>query len=191
MSDAIRGTGAGSPSSRVRFGRRVSVAVLLLIVGASQAWAVVPEVQDKGGFFKPETIAKANDVLVDIATKYRKDLLIETYPSVPQEKAAAFKDMDEQARHKFFEEWANSRARRRRVEGIYVLITKEPGHVQIEVGRQTLRAAFTEKDRDRLREIFLDAFKKKEFDRGLLEGVQFVEKTLGQNPSGRPAERVK
>ena len=56
-----------------------------------------------------------------------------------------------------------------------------PGHIQVEVGHETEKAAFTAKDRDRLRDILIDAFQKKEYDRGLLDAAQFVEKTLDDN----------
>jgi uncharacterized membrane protein YgcG len=166
-----------------RLGRWLGIPLFLALSAASPAWAVVPEVQDGAGFFKPETIAKVNDALADIGKKHKKDLLIETYATVPPDKVAAVKAMDKEARTQFFQDWGNSRARRRRVDGIYVLITKEPGHIQVEVGRETQKAAFTTKDRDRLRDILIEAFQKKEYDRGLLDAVQFVEKTLDENPA--------
>jgi uncharacterized membrane protein YgcG len=158
---------------------------------AAPAFAVVPEVQDTAGFFKPETIAKVNDLLAEIGQKHNCDLLIETYATVPADKVAAVKAMDKEARTRFFQEWANSRARRRRVIGIYVQITKEPGHIQVEVGHETQKEAFTAKDRDRLRDILIEAFQKKDYDRGLLDGVQFVAKTLDENRVHEPARRVK
>jgi uncharacterized membrane protein YgcG len=171
-----------------RLGRWIAAPLCLALALASQAFAVVPEVQDGAGLFKPESIAKVNDALADIGKKHNKDLLIETYATVPAEKRDAVKAMDKEARAKFFQEWANSRARRRRVNGIYVLITKEPGHIQVEVGHETEKAAFTGKDRDRLRDILIDAFEKKEYDRGLTDAVQFVAKALDDNMSGRRAK---
>jgi uncharacterized membrane protein YgcG len=175
----------------LRLGRTLGIALCLALAFASPAFAVVPEVQDRAGLFKPETIAKADDVLAEIGKKHNKDLLIETYPTVPPDKVEAVKAMDKSGRAKFFQEWANSRARRRRVNGIYVLITKEPGHIQVEVGHETEKAAFTTKDADRLRDILIDAFQKKEYDRGLLEAVQFVEKTLDDNMPHTAGRRVR
>jgi uncharacterized membrane protein YgcG len=174
----------------LRFGRWVGLPLLFLALAAAPALAVVPEVQDGAAFFKPETIAKANDALAEIGKKHHKDLLIETYATVPADKVEAVKAMDKEARGKFFQEWGNSRARRRMVNGIYVLISKDPGHIQVEVGNETQKAAFTTKDRDRLRDILIEAFQKKEYDRGLLDAVQFVEKTLDENPAA-PSRRAK
>jgi uncharacterized membrane protein YgcG len=188
------------PSSRAsstRFGARrfrahwTALPLCVVLATATPALAVVPEVQDGAGFFKPETISKVNDVLAEIGKKHHRDLLIETYATVPGDKVEAFKGMDKEAKAKFFQEWARSRAIRRRVNGVYVLITKEPGHIQAEVGDQTEKGAFTAKDRDRLRDILLDAFKKKEYDRGLVDGAQFVAKTLDENMSGARAKSAK
>jgi uncharacterized membrane protein YgcG len=174
-----------------RFGRMLGLPLCLVLAVASPAWAVVPEIQDGGGFFKPETIAKANDLLAEIGKKHDKDLLVETYATVPADKVAAVKAMEKDARSQFFQEWANSRARRRRVNGVYILICKEPGHIQVEVGRETQKGAFTTKDRTRLQEILIGAFEKKEYDRGLIEAVEFVQKTLDENMAHAPARRVK
>jgi uncharacterized membrane protein YgcG len=163
----------------------------LVAASAANAWAVVPEVQDGGGFFKPETIAKVNDILASIGEKHHKDLLIETYATVPADKVEAVKAMDKEGRSKFFQEWANSRARRRRVEGIYVLVSKTPPHLQIEVGKQTEKKAFTVEDRSKLREILISAFGKKEYDRGLLEAAQFVAKAFDDNLGSSKAEPKK
>jgi uncharacterized membrane protein YgcG len=174
-----------------RVGSRALATLCVVLAVTTPAIAVVPEVQDGAGFFKPETIAKVNDQLAEIGKKHNFDLLIETYPTVPADKVAAVKAMDKEARNRFFQEWANSRAKRRRVIGVYVLITKDPAHLEVEVGHETQKSAFTLKDRDRLRDILIEAFRKKEFDRGLLEGVDFVAKALDENKAHEPVRRAK
>ncbi len=79
-------------------------------------------------------------------------------------------------------------ARRRRVEGIYVLISKTPPHLQIEVGKQTEKKAFTIEDRSKLREILISAFGKKEYDRGLLEASAIRRQGLRRQPGFRVEE---
>ncbi len=166
-------------------------AACLMLAATSPAWAVVPEVQDGAGFFKPETIAKANDLLAEMGKKHDCDVLIDTYATVPADKVASVKAMDKEARTRFFQEWAESRSKRRRVLGIYVLIAKEPAHLQIELGRESEKSCFTKKDRGRLREILIDAFKKKEFDRGLLEGIEYLSKTLDEHKAKEPSGHLK
>jgi uncharacterized membrane protein YgcG len=180
-----------APGARRALWPAVLLFLYVVLAVAAPALAVVPEVQDGAGFFKPETIAKVNDAVAEIGKKHHKDLLIETYATVPADKVEAVKAMDKEARTKFFQEWARSRGIKRQVNGVYVLITKEPGHIQVEVGDRTERAAFTAKDRDHLRDILTEAFKKKEYDSGIVDAAQFVAKTLDENMTGARARRVR
>jgi TPM domain len=164
--------------------------LVLATAMTARAWAVVPEVKDAAGFFTRGALAKANAQITEIQKKFRKDLLIETFPGVPADKAEAFGKLDKQGRSRFFQDWAIERARGERVEGIYVLITKQPGHVQVEVGKNEQKRGFrVPTDTDRLSKILLQNFQKKEYDSGLLEAVQFVEQKLGENlgVAARPA----
>ena len=76
-----------------------------------RVWALVPEVKDGAGFFTPETLTKANRQLASIEKKYHKDLVIETFPTPPSDKASAAEKMDAGARNRFFQEWARERAK--------------------------------------------------------------------------------
>jgi hypothetical protein len=157
--------------------------VLTVCVSMSgSALAVVPEVKDAAGFFTPDALTKADRQLAEIQKKYHKDLLIETFATVPPDKTDAFEKMDKPARAKFFQSWANDRAKKERVEGVYVLILKQPGHVQVEVGRETQKKAFAvPADQNQLRNILVENFQSKDYDRGLLQGVEFFERKLGEN----------
>ena len=62
-----------------------------------------------------------------------------------------------------------------------MLMTREPGRVQVGVDKPTRKRAFTVADREALREILVSDFRMKEFDRGLLEGVRFVRRRMGEN----------
>src|SRR5437867_125773 len=73
----------------------------LVAAGAASA-ALTAEVRDDGGFFKPETIRKANQEIKDLKHRTKKDLLVETYKTVPADKAEQVKNMNAEARNKFF-----------------------------------------------------------------------------------------
>jgi uncharacterized protein len=164
--------------------------LVLATAMTARSLAVVPEVKDGAGFFTPGALTKANAQITEIQKKYRKDLLIETFPSVPADKAEAFGKLDKSGRNRFFQDWAIQRAKGERVEGIYILISKQPGHVQVEVGKNEQKKAFrVPEDSDRLSKILLQNFQKKDYDSGLLEAVQFVEQKLGENlgVAARPA----
>ena len=158
----------------------VIAAVIGLFLGSQAALAIEPEVRDDAHFFKPETVTKANEQIREIKQKFKKDLLIETFPSVPEgkEEEATSKDLD--VKKRFFATWARQRARDARITGIYVLITRKPGHIQVEVGNNTEKV-FPRTDRDRLAKMLIDYFKKEDYDKGLLEGIRFVRSILQEN----------
>src|SRR5262249_10582585 len=67
------------------------------------------------------------------------------------------------------------------VNGAYVLVCKSPAHLQVEVGKETQKKAFTPRNRNDLVKILIDKFKVKKYDEGLEEAVDFYATTLKQN----------
>ncbi|TMQ30790.1 MAG: hypothetical protein E6K70_23610, partial [Planctomycetota bacterium] len=94
------------------------------LVAAAMASAATPGVKDNArpAFFKPETVEKANQVIREIHDNYGKELVIETFTSVPQSDHDRVTRMAREDREKYFSEWANRLAREQRVNGIFVLI---------------------------------------------------------------------
>jgi uncharacterized protein len=194
-------------SSPLRRTRQAVAAVALLLAASPALARLVAEVRDDARMFKPETVKEADAIIKAIKHDHSLDLLVETFPGIPEEKKAAWqkaKDDKEKKRH-FFAEWGRERFREAEVNGISLLVTKDPGHLQIEVGSESLRKAFTLKNRDHLEEVMLGHFKEKEFDSGLLEGVRYVRKAIDENlgtkrgagagvpaapPAGHPAPGV-
>ncbi|HEV3340771.1 MAG TPA: TPM domain-containing protein [Pirellulales bacterium] len=162
--------------------RTLAALVLLGLLGsASRAPALTAEVRDEAGFFKPETVTQANEVIKEVKQRSKKDLLIETVDHATKGKRQEATSHDPDVRARYFADWADERAREEGVNGIYVLITREPGHVEVAVGNHT-RAVFTNKDRHELAQILLSHFRKKEYDEGLLEAVRYVRSALQAEP---------
>jgi hypothetical protein len=169
-----------------------AVVAWLVAVGPAAA-ALVPEVRDEANLFKPETIKKANEEIKEIHHRYHRDLLVETFKTVPAGKEQEAKSDDRATRERFFAEWALKRARDQEVNGVYLLICKEPGHVELLVGNETRQKAFTNRNRDKLKEILVGRFKDHQFDKGLLEGIDYVRLTLQENlgtAAGPPAPPI-
>src|SRR5947209_2524075 len=83
------------------------------------------KVLDEAGMFSPAAMQKANEEIADINRLYHKDLLVETVTSAP----ADIKSVDpknKSAMQRYFESWAIRRAENERVDGVYVLICKDP-----------------------------------------------------------------
>ncbi len=156
-----------------------------LTVPASAA-NVAPIIKDDGKFFSGDAVTKANKKIKEIAQTYDKDLLIETFPEIPESRK---KDYNPEDKSKFFEKWARDQAHENAVNGVYVLICKKPSHLQVEVGNETQKKAFTRNDRDKLAKLLIANFKEKKFDEGLLEAVDFYGTTLKEH-LGKSAGRV-
>jgi uncharacterized membrane protein YgcG len=145
---------------------------------AAPATAAAPEVKDEAKFFSADVVTKANTALKEIKEQTARDLLIETFPEIPEGRK---KDYTAEKKDEFFSKWASDNARERKLVGVYVLICKDPARVQVEVSKDTLQRSFTAADRMKLRELLINNFKAKKFDEGLSEAVAYVAKTLKAN----------
>jgi len=157
-------------------------AAWVLLAGA--ALAVAPEVRDQGKFFSAEALKKADEQIRTIYRKYQQDVLIETFNSVPADQAEKVKAMDAKARTEFFTKWANDRAKERVVNGVYVLITKEPRYLYAEViyseGAGRDRKVLPREFFKTVREAMIAEFSKGRFDDGLQAALRAVEQQLGK-----------
>jgi uncharacterized protein len=174
-----------------RLSRLALVAAAGLLAVAPAFAALTAEVHDAAGMFKPETVKEANAVVRAIKHDHGQDLLVETYTGIPADRKSEYEKVkdDKEKRKHFFAEWARARFKAAEVNGVYILITKDPGYLQIEVGNITAGKAFTMKNRDHLEELMLKEFKAKEHDKGLLDGVEYVRKAMDDNLKGTKAER--
>ncbi len=160
--------------------RSLSAAMLagwLAGIGPASA-AVTPRVSDEARFFSPDAVAKANQKIREIYRDYGKDLLIETVLRVPPDMQTKYKAL---GKRKFFAHWAIKRAEDSGCKGIYILLCKSPGHLQIEVGRSTRQRGFTLPDRDRLVQQMSPLLVKKNQmhnDAALMLAVDTIESTL-------------
>lgn len=155
--------------------------LMLAVASASPARAAV---KDEAGFFSATAIQKANSEIAEIQRRFRKNLLIETVRTVPDDKVDRVKQMDRSARDSFFHKWANERARADGVNGVYVLICKSPGHVQVEAGADTKKRAFTPQNERALSNLLITAFREKKYDRGLEDAVSYVQRSMANNLAG-------
>jgi uncharacterized protein len=162
--------------------QRLAQGLLILAVGmgvmASPAVAVAPVVRDDAHFFSDEARKAADRKLRDIYRAYGKDLLIETFAEIPADREEAFK---KEGKEEFFANWARERAREEVVNGVYVLICKKPGHIQVEVGMHTRQKAFTLSNRDKFLRLMLERFREKKYDEALSEAVKYFADTLREN----------
>lgn len=171
---------------RVPFAGLGLFALFLLLATAPRAFAASFGVRDDAHFFSQDAISRADSVIKQIEQKHHKDVLIETLPGIPQDQQAA---LQQEGKTAFFEKWADQRAHDNAVDGVYVLITRNPGHVQAWDGNKTSQRLFTDSERNHLaQQILIPAFRDKQFDQGLTDGVQYIQQRMdAQAPTGARA----
>ena len=165
---------------RVRSTGMLVLAVALAV--AARAHAVAPEIRDEGKFFSPEAVKKANEQLRDIYRKYGKDVLIETLASIPAdhlEKVKAKSDKDKTA---YFRKQVLDRVKERVVNGIYILVTKEPKYLYVDITPKA-RNVFDREFYDRVRELLFANFGENRFDEGLAAALKAAHEKLEKSAS--------
>src|SRR5688572_8855575 len=155
-----------------------ALTLLTLSLTAALPSTVDAQVRDDGGFFSAEAVSRANQTIDRIKREHNKGLVIETYPNIPPNLRDEFQRMN---KDQFYGSWVDARARALGLDGAFVLMTKDPGRVQVGVGKATRDQEFTVADREQLREMMAAKFRSRDFDGGLLQGVEFVYRRIGEN----------
>ncbi len=148
------------------------------------------EVRDLGGFFSAGAIQKANGEIKSIEQRFKKDVVIETFKTVPPSKAKQVEGSAGEARNRIFREWIEERAAESKKDGIAILVCREPSNLQVAIGAETSKKAFTKSDRDKLSDLLMSRFREKKFDDGLTEAVAFIQSRLEENLGAPPPPPV-
>jgi len=157
---------------------RLRLAALALVIAASPALAVFPPpVKDDAKFFKAGTIEAANKKIREIYEKYKRDVVVETLPSLTADQV---KEMEDD-KDRFFARLALNRSKALGLNGVYILLVKKPARLQIHVDPETAKKAFTNADRNKVRDRIVARFKEDDFDGGLQAAFDAVEAALKAN----------
>ncbi|MFQ3650570.1 MAG: TPM domain-containing protein, partial [Gemmataceae bacterium] len=147
------------------------LAGLLLVPGLLLA----ANIRDEAKLFSPEGVKKAQEKIDDLKKKHKSELFIETFAKAEDLEAAKKENPD---RAKYFQKWASERYKELKVEGVYVLVCKEPNYIQVVNGKMMESKGFDNAKRNELVKLMQGKFKEKEFDAGLMAVVNEVGKTL-------------
>ena len=140
---------------------------------------------DGGGFFSDPAKAEANRQLLDLGARFKKEVVIETFKGIPAAVSQGVNLQDRAAVNRMFEMWTLEQARQQRVNGIYILLSKEPSHLQVIIGNETQRTLFTGKDRAVLLEVMLAKLRAKQSDEALLQGVGVIASAMKSHVTER------
>lgn len=81
------------------------------------------QVRDEAKLFSEKATEDANAVIAKIKEKHRKDFLIETMEKLPEDEKPA--------------KWAQKRAEDAGIDGVYIVITTQPKHLEVFVSAKT------------------------------------------------------
>jgi uncharacterized membrane protein YgcG len=156
--------------------RRTPIPLVLLLLTPLVAFG---QVRDQAGFFSPDAARRADQLIGQLRQQTGHTLLVDTLPSVPADQQSQLQSV---GKDRFFQQYTAQRAKQAGISGVYVLITRDPAHLQVAVGNETARAGlFTAADRDRLRDSLLADFRAKNYDQGLLDAVSLTQRTMTAN----------
>ena len=149
-----------------------------LLSSALTAQAGTSGIHDNAGFFSEGAKADATANINDVQRKLKKDVCVETFVEIPADIRGELNLQDKAAVNRVCEQWSLKRAKELMINGVYVLLVKQPAHLQVQVGNDTQRQAFTLVDRDRLVNTMLAKLRAKDNDGALREGMSYVAATM-------------
>jgi len=156
----------------------------LFLVGTGWLQAGSAGIRDDAGFFSAAAKADAQGNITLAQRTLHKDVQVETLPTLPDTLKSGVNLQDKAAVNRAYEQWVNKRAESLGVDGVYILIVKDPAHLQVAVGNDTQKQAFTLADRDSLVKLMVDKLRAKDYDAALRQGVSYVVSTMKQHSPG-------
>ncbi len=157
---------------------------LALLLGSTNLRAAVGGIEDGGAFFSEFARVNASGTIREVGSKLHKDIVVTTFAEVPVAvKSTVFKS-DKAATNRGFSQWAEDLARAKGVNGVFILLVKQPAHLQVVVGSDTQRQAFTLTDREALVQRMIGKLRSKQNDEALLDAVSFISTTMTSHRSG-------
>jgi len=129
-------------------------------------------VSDRAKLFSADAVKSAEGTVGELF-KDGLDLLIETYPTAPEEWTAKLKAAKGEERQKVFREWANARLRAEKADGVMILISQDPRYVLVEI-EDSAKGKLPEKFAQKVADALLKGLREKKPDEGLAEAVRLI-----------------
>lgn len=151
---------------------------LLLLAAAGAPPAMGGTLRDDADFFSPKAEQQVSQLLDRIQQRHGKNVVVETYAAAP---ASVPTGGDERARNAAYDQWMQRRGRETAAD-VLILVSRKPSHVQ--VGSSSAMqdtGAFTTNDHRQAAGVILPLFRQKQFDQGIVDAVEFIDRRLAQN----------
>src|SRR3954453_20988767 len=178
-----------------KFGLLTALAALLT-AGTARADVVTKPgqlvVEDNGKLFSPAGINKAKDEFARLQSKTGRQVMVETLAELPppeQAKLSKIDSKDAAAVRRFWLDFTKAEAKTDRAKGIYILICRHPGWVEVIADQEVRNKGFDDaKERqlaDDLKKALqnsksekTDADRTAAHDKALLSAVDYLERAL-------------
>jgi uncharacterized membrane protein YgcG len=152
------------------------VLAIPLAVVALTTWAPAraSSIRDSAKMFHPDALEQAESRLERIERSTGVPVVIETIKSIP----GLTKEASRGERERAINQLAEKRDRGIHDEGIYLLISDDDRVISETLTREHLAAVLPLAKRHAIRDAFIESFRNKNFDGGLLNGVKAIETAL-------------
>jgi len=112
-------------------------------------------VYDDGKLFTAAGIDKAQGVLSGAEFDHGLTVTVDTFAEIPEGKKAEYTDAK---KAQFFKNWANELAKGDRAKGIFVLVCRKPGYIEVIADKETRDRGFTNENEQKLKTTLLESF---------------------------------
>ncbi len=134
---------------------------LFLTLAPAQA-----DIRDEAGLFSEQSERQVAERIQRIRQQHGKDVEVETVASLPGVPAPG------DAREEFMATEVARRGKEAGVNGVYILVSRNPSTFYVGVDPQLQGGAFTTRDRGRVRDLLAERFKAQDFDGGILAAMR-------------------
>ena len=130
-------------------------------------------VKDDASLFSKEAKEKADAQIARIKRQFKRDLVIETVPSITLPDGVG---VDEAVN-----DWVTKRLEKLHIDGVYIVIIVDPQKYRDRVNTDTSRVLFTTANRKELEKILVGHLKAKEMDQAVTGTANFVFEMMRRN----------
>lgn len=171
----------------------VLLAALIVPVPVGRAEEPPPLVRDEADFFQPATRARLEKDIREIRRLYHRDLSVETIAALSAEEKQRLKSLNRRNEVQYLNDLGRARAQAAGVEGISILICRDPRRVIVTVGPDAQAQAFTVEDAENVRKMIAHRLLVGRLaggpDRVIVDAVERVNRILRANLSRDDPER--
>jgi hypothetical protein len=165
--------------------RRNWLAALVAIgLGISGSVSFAQEIRDNANLFSPEVRASVAKDLSELEARHQVGFTVETVAAPDAELARKIEGVTKEQRNAEFVKAARTRAQQSKAHGVFVMIWKNPSHLNVEISRKLVQKGFTQADQTAIRDALLTGFRQKQFDKGLQDSVAAVRTAAERHAGG-------